>query len=512
MTHRHLSAAALVCGSCLSTWAVDQQAPTPFLRNGVTAHRGNSVEFPENTLPAFAAGIAAGADWLELDVHLTLDGVPVVIHDGTTGRVGDRDLVVGQSTYGELAGVDVAAAFRQRTGATLAACPAERIPRLEEVLNLVMAQERTRVSIQPKMACVAEAMALITRMGATRWVGFNDGNAAYLDEARRLAPEVPLFWDRDAHTDVDADVRFALEHGFGSLVLHHTGITAEKVSKIRAAGLEAGAWTVNERTRLLELLDLGVERIYTDAPGLLLALHAGRRYRAVGCEGVYTHHLQGIAVDGEAIYWSFTTQLVKTGLDGKVLCQVPVANHHGDLCVHAGKVYVAVNLGRFNRPAGEADSWVYVYDAETLAEIARHPVPEAVHGAGGIAWHDGRFIVVGGLPEGVEENTIYAYDDAFRFRRRHVLPSGYTRLGIQTVTHAGGRWWFGCYGNPAALLVADEGFTLLGRHAFDCALGIAGLPDGRFLAAAGRTVKGVGCTGRVRLAVEDPAAGLRLTE
>lgn len=83
------------------------------------------------------------------------------------------------------------------------------------------------------------------------------------------------------------------------------------------------------------------------------------------------------------------TPLVKTDLNGKLLEKVPVANHHGDLCVHDGKLHVAVNLGKFNDPEGNADSWVYVYDAKTLKEIARHEVQEVFHGAGGIGFRDG---------------------------------------------------------------------------------------------------------------------------
>jgi hypothetical protein len=90
------------------------------------------------------------------------------------------------------------------------------------------------------------------------------------------------------------------------------------------------------------------------------------------CDGVFTHHLQGVCADGEFLYWSFTTSLVKTDLTGKVLLKVPVDNHHGDLCLHEGKLYVAVNLGKFNDPEGNADSWVYVYDADSLNEVARH--------------------------------------------------------------------------------------------------------------------------------------------
>src|SRR5690554_4353846 len=61
---------------------------------GVTAHRGNSWDYPENTLPAFENAIALGVDWAELDVHHTKDGKLVVIHDKATGRVGDKDLEV----------------------------------------------------------------------------------------------------------------------------------------------------------------------------------------------------------------------------------------------------------------------------------------------------------------------------------------------------------------------------------------------------------------------------------
>ncbi len=232
-------------------------------------------------------------------------------------------------------------------------------------------------------------------------------------------------------------------------------------------------------------------------------------FHPVTCEGTYRHHLQGICTDGQAIYWSFTTTLVKTDLDGKLLKQIPVANHHGDLCRHDGKLYVAVNLGKFNDPQGNADSWVYVYDAESLKETDRHEVQEVFHGAGGIGFHRGHFFVVGGLPDGVEENYVYEYDPAFRFKKKHVINSGHTRLGIQTATFAHGRWWFGCYGSPQILLVTDPDFRMQGRYEFNCSLGIEGIPDGRMLSAVGRCNKETGCIGFVRIAVPDEDNGLR---
>jgi glycerophosphoryl diester phosphodiesterase len=54
--------------------------------------------------------------------------------------------------------------------------------------------------------------------------------------------------------------------------LHYEGVTPEKVKKIKAAGIEIGAWTVNDRATMKRLLELGVERVYTDNPRLLLSL------------------------------------------------------------------------------------------------------------------------------------------------------------------------------------------------------------------------------------------------
>jgi hypothetical protein len=238
----------------------------------------------------------------------------------------------------------------------------------------------------------------------------------------------------------------------------------------------------------------------------------GIPYGKVTCEGAYPRHLQGICIDGYSIFWSFTTVLVKTDFQGKLIQQIPVADHHGDLCYHAGRLYVAVNLGKFNHPDGNADSWIYVYDASTLEELEKHEVQQVFHGAGGIGVKDENFFVVGGLPAGIEENYVYEYDSDFRFIQKHTLPSGYTRLGIQTATFAHDRWWFGCYGSPKILLIADEDLNLLGRYEFDCSLGIEGYTDGRLLAADGNRSTEKTYTGWLQIAVPDEIAGLRILE
>ncbi|MCD0462612.1 sialidase family protein [Roseiconus lacunae] len=207
---------------------------------------------------------------------------------------------------------------------------------------------------------------------------------------------------------------------------------------------------------------------------------------AVSCQGDYRHHLQGVCTDEEAsIYWSFTTELVKTDRDGHIVKSIPVENHHGDLCFKDGKIFVAVNLGKFNDPQGNADSWVYEYDAQTLERTAKYETQEVFHGAGGIGTQGDHFYVVGGLPDGVQENYVYQYDQDFQFIKKHVIDSKWTHLGIQTATFHDDAWWFGCYGSPAILLKTDAKFNLLGRHEFNCSLGIIGDRPGHLLFAKG---------------------------
>ncbi len=206
----------------------------------------------------------------------------------------------------------------------------------------------------------------------------------------------------------------------------------------------------------------------------------------VNCPGAYKNHLQGIARDAQGnLFWSFTTVLIKTDSGGKELAKADVPNHYGDLTAHGGKVYVAVNFGKFNQEPGAADSWVYVHDAATLELLNKYAVPEVVHGAGGMEWHAGKFYVVGGLPSAHVVNYVYEYTEDFKFVKRHVIESGQTLLGIQTVCRGDdGTWWFGCYGRPAVTLRTDDSFRFLDKHNYDSSVGVAkSAEDGTLLVA-----------------------------
>ena len=240
----------------------------------------------------------------------------------------------------------------------------------------------------------------------------------------------------------------------------------------------------------------------------------GQRFsETISCDGDYRHHLQGVCADDTgSVFWSFTTEMVKTDSKGKVLAKLEVENHHGDLCYTGGKVYVAVNLGKFNDPKGNADSWVYVYDSASLKFLSKHEVKDVFHGAGGMDARDGHFYIVGGLPKGVEKNYVYEYDEKFQFVKKHIVKSAWTNVGIQTADWHDGAWWFGCYGTPKILLKTDADFKMMGRYEFDASLGIFGTGPNQFLIAKGPRTPEKRCRGTLHPATSDAESGLKFIE
>ena len=158
----------------------------------VAAHRGDSYNCSENTLQAFRSAIAAEADMIETDVHLTADGVPVLIHDDTVDRTTDGTGRVSDYTFEALR--------KLNAGEGDAFSP---IPTMEELLAL-LAPSRVTLNIEVKeyakegneermRSCVDQCVELVRRFGMTERVLFNSFDAAvleYVDE--RYHGEFPL--------------------------------------------------------------------------------------------------------------------------------------------------------------------------------------------------------------------------------------------------------------------------------------------------------------------------------
>ena len=195
----------------------------------------------------------------------------------------------------------------------------------------------------------------------------------------------------------------------------------------------------------------------------------------IACEGGYKDHIQGMACDGKAIYWSFASTLVKTDLQGNLLKSIPVPYHCGDPCWVEGKLYVPYGGGAWNREIGNGESrnFIRVYNAD-LEWVKEYRIPEVVYGAGCVEFHNGSFFVGGGLPDGKTENYIYEYDENFKFLKRHVIPFS-SSLGIQTIKYAAGSFWLGCYGKPNFCIRTDEQFRIQKRYEYATTVGVIDL-------------------------------------
>ena len=102
----------------------------------VIGHRGNRAHAPENTIESFAQAVSAGADALELDVHLSSDGIPVVIHDPNVARTTGAAGEVARMSFADLRLLDAGACFTRDGGKSFPyRAQGHRIPSLDEVLE-----------------------------------------------------------------------------------------------------------------------------------------------------------------------------------------------------------------------------------------------------------------------------------------------------------------------------------------------------------------------------------------
>lgn len=232
----------------------------------VFAHRGLAIEAPENSLLAFARAIAAGAQYIETDVHASHDGTSVIAHDPDLTRVAGREVKVEQLSMGELRRVDL--------GYGQGFCS------LAEALD---GFPETRFNIDIKsMAAVEPTVRAILDQNASHRVlvsSFNERRrAAALRElpgvvssasARRFALALLA-----GKVGLSPGVRRALR-GLVAVQVPERALglrvtTERMLARLHGAGVEVHVWTVNDPGRMRELLDMGVDGIVSDRADLAL--------------------------------------------------------------------------------------------------------------------------------------------------------------------------------------------------------------------------------------------------
>ncbi|MBL8830698.1 MAG: glycerophosphodiester phosphodiesterase [Planctomycetaceae bacterium] len=235
----------------------------------IIAHRGASKDAPENTLAAFRLGWEQQADANELDLYLTRDGRPVVIHDATTRRTTGVFGYVNELRLAELKAFD-AGSWKDEQFA------GEPIPSLDEALALTPAGKRWLIEIKcgvevlPTLKQTVEATGKPPEQFAL--IAFNYET---LRAAKQLMPQLKTYWVVGASKSkttglppaLDDLVRRATAAGFTGLDLDYRfQLTAEQVANIKRAGLEVLTWTVNDLAVAKALVAAGVDGITTDRP------------------------------------------------------------------------------------------------------------------------------------------------------------------------------------------------------------------------------------------------------
>jgi len=241
----------------------------------VIAHRGASADAPENTLPAFEAAMQHGADAFELDVRLTADGAPVVIHDDTLDRTTDRSGLVRAHTLAELRSMDAGARFTPDQGRTHPYRGGDvRIPTLGEVL---WAFPRMPVLLEIKEPEAQDAVrkVLLQEEAAERCVVASEDQAAL-----RLFDELP-FARGASGAEISALYWAALlgkrppvaGYRLLSVPERYRGLTVPTrrfVAAARALGCPVHVWTVDRPAVARRLWRGGVAGIVTNVPRVMV--------------------------------------------------------------------------------------------------------------------------------------------------------------------------------------------------------------------------------------------------
>ena len=216
---------------------------------------------PENTLAAFRIAEAAGADGLELDVQLSIDGVPVVVHDDTVDRTTDGQGAVSDLTLAELGRLDAGSWF----DGTFAA---ERIPTLEEVLKWGVG--RLRFNVEIKDSAAGQAVLDLAFRYRRAQIVVSSFDHALLATLRCRAPDLPLafLWEQ---AEWAAAVERAAACRAVSFHPRFDCLAAELVIACHCHGMAVYPWTVDDPAALEHCRRLAVDGVFCNDPVQVVA-------------------------------------------------------------------------------------------------------------------------------------------------------------------------------------------------------------------------------------------------
>lgn len=239
------------------TSLVDESVHNPV---EITAHRGYSSRAPENTMPAFRYAIECGkADFVELDVQETADGILVLAHDVSLKRCTGRNEKVSDLTYDELSALDASRDYR---GPGVSDFSGVKIPTLQEVMELCKGRIGMNIEVKGTTPNLTEKVVqIIKERGMKEECMISSSRYSVLKKVKELEPDLKCGYIMSVgagrYYDLPAADFFSMEAEF---------VTREIVNELHLRGKEIHVWTVNQTKNLEKMLQLGVDNIITDEP------------------------------------------------------------------------------------------------------------------------------------------------------------------------------------------------------------------------------------------------------
>ena len=242
----------------------------------IVAHRGASGQAPENTMEAFRLGVEAGADAIELDVHLTADGELAVIHDETLDRTTDRTGRVAERTMDQIREADAGATFARPGDSGLPfAGRGLTVPTLAEVLAWLPGAVGLVIEIKARAAADAVVAAVaghpVREGGRLVVISFDE---AAIERVRELDPGIRTGYLLVPTQPVEPALIWATEHGHVGVFPWEGDLGIDPLplmAQAHAFGREIGCYVVNDPGRMQHLAACGLWGFVTDVPDVAVA-------------------------------------------------------------------------------------------------------------------------------------------------------------------------------------------------------------------------------------------------
>lgn len=236
----------------------------------VIAHRGASEYAPENTHSAFRLAIDMQAEMIELDVSLSKDGVPVVVHDETVDRTTDASGLVSSFTLEELRKMETGAWFSEEFAG-------EPFPTLVEVLAYT--KDRIAVNIEVKTEAVTDearggiiekSLDIVKAEGLENQVIFSSFDYRVMKHLEELAPEIPkaILYEKSQSGDKKPS-ELVKEYRVDAFNCSHRQLSDEWLEDLTSNNIPFFIYTINDEAKMKEIISKGATGIFSDKPDVL---------------------------------------------------------------------------------------------------------------------------------------------------------------------------------------------------------------------------------------------------